>query len=450
MKTLKNAKHVQKEHFDFVMSKLSEQENYKELNDMKSMIADKKMVASVDTYNSLFSTLFSEISESGCDNAIDLWKEMKSNDVKPNETSYNLFIGGLASSSKRYSSKALDELLQMVDNGINPSSELCYKVFLPLLERRDIQGAESLVEFMKKSSSPDTRLYNLLLRLYIEENDQEKIDETIKQMDTAKIKRDSKTWALLMESATNNPDIASNLIKEMKDKSIKSDEIIASAMVGYHLSLNDPETAENELNSILENGQTPHTFAYTNLLSHYAKKGDIKRAERVFNLMKERNITITREHYHLLGTGYIEKAMFNEWDGIQREMAENNLSPSLDTYHIQMQRLMYDNESTIGAAESVLEIMRKKGIKPTLDTWTLLLDGYCVVGDMEHAHKVLDKMRTAGVEPKSETLLSLITGYHLHGNIKDAAPLIHKFSAMEAKEFLSEHELKEQLQLAKE
>ena len=415
------------------MGKLAEQNKFEELNQLKAIQAEKNIPASVETYNSLFATLFEQHTADAAARASALWKDMESNNVSPNETTFSLYISGLAGSAGAHSDEALSALMAMK----KPSADLCFRVFLPLVEQNQVTSAENLVEFMKKKNTADVRLYNLLLRLYLEEGDSTKIQQLLDQMKSSNVDRDSKTWALLIESCKNDAQRSAVVLKELEG--VKVDATISSAKVSYYLSQSDSEKAEAELQGIVDRGETPEHFAYMDLLAHYSDIGDVKRAQRIFDLMKERNVGLTISHYHSLGSGYINKGAFGYWDNLQSELEQNGYSRTLDTYHLQMKRVMYDTDMSINDAEPLIEAMKQEGIAPSIDTWTLLMDGYCVIGDMESAHKTLDRMKADGIEPTGETYMSLITGYHQHGNIKDAAPLIQHFSALEAQEFLQEH-----------
>lgn len=60
--------------------------------------------------------------------------------------------------------------------------------------------------------------------------------------------------------------------------------------------------------------------------------------------------------------------------------------------------------------------------------YSLLLDGYCLVGKMEEALTVFDAMKSAGLEPDAFSYGTLFNGYCKIGRIDDGLSLFREMS----------------------
>merc|ERR1712115_263113 len=90
-------------------------------------------------------------------------------------------------------------------------------------------------------------------------------------------------------------------------------------------------------------------------------------------------------------------------------------------------------------AEEILTLMSNDGVNPTYGIYSDIIDAYCAVGEMDHAHKLLEKVECAGFNEPLDLYFSIINGYALLGNLKDAAPLIHHFSAEKTRQFVANY-----------
>ncbi|GKC68355.1 putative tetratricopeptide-like helical domain-containing protein [Tanacetum coccineum] len=64
--------------------------------------------------------------------------------------------------------------------------------------------------------------------------------------------------------------------------------------------------------------------------------------------------------------------------------------------------------------------MVRKGLHPDVVTYSALIDGYCLRGELGEAHKVLDRMVKRGMKPNIITYSSLINGYCKNKKVNEA------------------------------
>jgi len=439
---MKNAKHLQREHVHLVMSRLAESRLFSESKEMKQVLTERDFSLDVNTYNYLLTSLFHQDSDTVGAQAVDLWREMEQRKISPDETTYSALVVGFARCKGDYSQQSFEALTSMRQAGFEPSLDLYRQVFVQLAEQDRVEQVESLLSLLKENNSHlDADIYNVLIKMYTNNEDVDRIQALLKEMDSQKVSKDSKTWSLLIEAFKSDTELAQNLVDDMKQHNVQFDRNILSALVGYEVSLNDPLKAEVFLNDMLDQDMVPLNFAYTSLLTHYAEKGDIRRAERIFHLMKEHNSELTADHYLALALGYVNRERFTDCDRILMEM--ERFPRSREMYHVVMRRIMYDGDKNIGQAEELITTMKDDGIPPNLETYSMLIDGYCVVEDMEAAYNVVELMKRDGIEPTAQTYISLITGFSLKNDLQGAAPLIQRFSAADTRDFLESHEKKQ-------
>ena len=69
----------------------------------------------------------------------------------------------------------------------------------------------------------------------------------------------------------------------------------------------------------------------------------------------------------------------------------------------------------IEKAECIFQGMCPSGISPNNITYTVMISGYCELGDMEKSAKLLDKMVGNGITPDYVTYSVLQSGYSKEG-----------------------------------
>jgi pentatricopeptide repeat protein len=434
-----------------VMSRLAEQHHFEEAKSMKQVLNDRQFAIDANAYNYLFTSLFQSAKENVGSQALLLLEEMKKKKVIPDQTTFSTLIVGFIRCFGDFSQHAFQALKDMKEAGFTPPIELCRQVMVQLAEKKRVEDAQSLKVFLQENSlDKDTDIYNVLIKLFTNQNDVGSIKTLLQEMDDGNVTKDSKTWSLLIEAFKNDIELAQGLVARMKESNVQFDRNILSALVGYQVSLNNPLRAEVYLDQMITEDMVPLNFAYTSLLTHYAEKGDVRRAQRIFDLMRSSGITLTTEHYEGLALGYVNKEDFVECDRILYEMQSTmGMRPTLNTYHLVMRRIMYDGDKSVGEAQGLLEKMKAEGIMPTHETYSLLIDGYCVIEDMESAYHVVEIMKTDGIQPSPGTFISMITGYSLKGDLQGAAPFIQRFSSADSHDFIENYERKK-LQASKE
>ncbi|KAK9292206.1 hypothetical protein L1049_020168 [Liquidambar formosana] len=80
-------------------------------------------------------------------------------------------------------------------------------------------------------------------------------------------------------------------------------------------------------------------------------------------------------------------------------------------------------------AQSVVEIMIQRGVEPNTVTYTTLMDGYCLRGQIDEALKVIDVMLHKGCSPHVMNYNILINGYCKIKKIDEAMSLFQEMLA---------------------
>lgn len=69
-------------------------------------------------------------------------------------------------------------------------------------------------------------------------------------------------------------------------------------------------------------------------------------------------------------------------------------------------------ESAVG----VLSVMKQAGLEPSVDTYTALLSGYAINGDVDSILKILDECSASEIELGSRDLLEVAYHLSIHGH----------------------------------
>jgi len=432
---MKKTNTLSKEHFDLTIARLANDNHYQQQLELIQLQKEKNFPIGIASYNNILSAICQSNPRDAGSRVTSLLEEMKANNVSLDETTFSIAIPGLAACTGDYAKESFKLLNEMKEAGMKPPTEVFLHVLVALAEKNQIKETEQVVSMVQDSLDSSPSAYNVLIKLYMNLGDKEKLKNVLDQMSSKKIKKDNVTWSLLIDAFKDDSSSMEQLINDMDSSSVPFDRNILSALVSFHVSQGDPAKAETFLKQMIDSNVIPLDFAFSSLMRYYSSVGDVKHLQSVFDTIKKFDAP-TREHYHYLGVGYIHQGQFHVWDNIREDMEDNGISPDMDTFHIQLDRVMFDESNSVSAADEVIDEMKEKGFNPTIQTYNRLLDGLSAVGELDATHKVLEDMEAAGINPTPRSYLSVISGYAKAGNLKSATSLIHHFSSLGVNQFL--------------
>lgn len=435
--------HLTKEHIDLTIDSLAKNGSSTQLMELKNICEKKNFPFSTENYNNILSNVFLENSQKTGKQALQVYQEMKSKSVKPNQRSYEILLVGLSSCPGDYSREAFEIFNEMKSIGGKTSEQLFFQVLIPLAEKNQLKEAEQIAEMaLENLSKSDVRVYNILIKLYLDQNKPEKLDQLLEQMEKNNVEKNSISWSLLIDAYKDNDEKMQYLVSQMEETKITFDVTIASSLMSFHASKGNYEKAEFFMERIVSSGKNPLVFAVNSLLQHYADKGDLRRAQKVFDFISSSYPSTSLDQYILLATACINAENFQKCDEIVETIEDLGFKCDSNYYRMLIKRRLYDYAFEVSDAEKILTLMKEKGVTPSYEIYSDLVDAYCAAGLMEDAQRMLEVVEAAGFYEPLDLYFAVITGYAKLGNMRDAAPLINYFSASKTKELVENYKTK--------
>ncbi|KAJ4790540.1 Pentatricopeptide repeat-containing protein [Rhynchospora pubera] len=251
-------------------------------------------------------------------------------------------------------------------------------------------------------------------------------------------------------------------IEEMKQHGLKPSVITYSTIVNACCHQGNFSEVYKILDFMVSQGCPPNVITYTTIMNSLAKSGKIDEALNIIQRMKDTRCAPDTLFYnsllHMLG----KAGRWNEaWSIFEVEMELNGVPHSLSTYNT-----MVTISCRHGIVESALSILRKMeisnckpdlwsyrpilrlclrkrdlnnqvwllldeiinkhGISLDLDTYTLLIHGFCKCGDFNSGLSIFEKMVSHDIHPSSITCELLLNEAEREGRV-DVVQLIKDF-----------------------
>ncbi|KAL3525870.1 hypothetical protein ACH5RR_014242 [Cinchona calisaya] len=163
----------------------------------------------------------------------------------------------------------------------------------------------------------------------------------------------------------------------------------------------------------LVSGYGSDTFIANSLLAMYMKFGDKERAKRVFDIMKERTIV----SWNTMISGFFRNDSAKEALLFFRKMVDDGVEADAATVVSVLPACGHLKDLELGREVHLL--VDQKGLGKKVSVRNALVDMYVKCGKMDEARSVFDEI----IEKDVVTWTTLIHGYTLNGDVKSALGL---------------------------
>ena len=295
--------------------------------------------------------------------SFELLKEMKKHNVKPNVITYSAAIAACASASAMAASSNREEGGMLDTDSITDA-----KVQAPM------KAALTLLLHMKNASAegdetlePNIVTYNAAIRACAEAMNLKKAFALFDDLISRKLKPTVVTYGTLMTACERVGDVesANRVFRAMKDDSLQPNEIIYGAAISCYRKAGQSERALLLLRKMLELNLNPNTATFNTVLMAQIESKSVERSCAVLQLMGSHQ--------------------YNP-----------NSRPTRQTYNILINFLAAKGEPV--KAEHYLNIMRKDGLKPDVDLFTVIVASYERKRDPIAALNLMESMRADGYD----------------------------------------------------
>ncbi|XP_058085815.1 pentatricopeptide repeat-containing protein At4g02820, mitochondrial [Magnolia sinica] len=282
--------------------------------------------------------------------------------------------------------------------------------------------AEALIDKMSECGFLKSPLpYNHMVTLYIVTGQFEKIHTMIEEI-KKKTSPDVFTYNLWLNACAIGNDVegAEKVFLELKKDKIPADWVTYSTLAGIYISTNLPEKARDALQEIEKRVSRKERVAYCSLITLYANLWSKDDVYRIWKKMKAFFLKMNDAEYTSMISSLVKLGDIKEAEGLYDEWC--SISGTRDSRVPNILLAAYVKESTMDKAKKFHELTVERGIVPCYSTWEILARGYISAGEMD---KVLDCLKKAFSsvrkwEPNDEIVQTVFSNLEMQGDIKGA------------------------------
>ncbi|MCD7456730.1 hypothetical protein HAX54_032920 [Datura stramonium] len=204
-----------------------------------------------------------------------------------------------------------------------------------------------------------------------------------------------------------------------------------NSVVSVATGLGHVEMAERVFGEMCDRGVCPDSVSFESMVVAYCRIGRVVEADRWLSAMLERGFLVDNATCTLIMSVLCEKGSVNRALWIFNKLIELGLAPNVINYTCLINGLCKKNKSwslmppytalidgyckvgNFDVAYKFLRVMDEKGLAPGIFTYNAVIDGLCKKGRVQEAYKMLKK----GLKPTKETCTSMICGYCRDKNV---------------------------------
>ncbi|CAG8557281.1 14170_t:CDS:1, partial [Ambispora leptoticha] len=392
---------------------LSKYLNPQELENLKRFIANitRESVTKLKPNTPEFSfTLTRVFKANNWQLALNIYDDLVKNGTKLNEFTYATFLKGFLMIDR------FDEAMMiwkdLVNSGQKPSAVLYNSVIIGFARRRNTAIVEKLWNSMLKDNiKPDAHSYSAIIECYFRSRETKKAAELYLQMSKAKIQMDIHGYNRIINGLlwNNLPDTALDLYKAMQKGSVPPNIVTYNTLIRGLMYAKRWQELIEVIKDMRKAKHTMDAITLTTFLERFFAIGDVESAKSIIPLFALAGVQPTAVTYGALISGLIR---CRDFDGAQKaleEMIEQGLYPGIQVLTNMIQGLIARGK--INTAENLYNTLY---LTPNNAVLNIMIAGYMDAGDPKKAMTYFDRMLKLRIKPTKDTYFIVINGLMMY------------------------------------
>merc|ERR1719262_984412 len=297
-------------------------------------------------------------------------------------------------------------------------------VLKALLVHGRSEEAQGLLSEMAECGLTASRVtFHELLNAEANNGNQRRMWKVVDEMRAAGHAADAVTCAILAKSLKDgahpwNIERVMNLVAELPGQ---IDEVLLSSMVEACVRIRRMDVLSKLLSQCKEDEKSLKLTApsYGSLIKAYAHVGDVTRMWALWREMDQRDVKPTAVTLGCMIDALVTNGSVNDaWDLVNQVYANEETRDLVNTviYSTILKGLAWEQD--IKRVFAVFTEMTERAIPCNVITYNTMIDACARCWSMDHVPKLLESMRKEGVEPDLVTYSSLVKGYSLAGDVR--------------------------------
>lgn len=302
----------------------------------------------------------------------------------------------------------------------------------PLLIKLTNSGLSSyavnhLSSYLESYDKPiHVKKFNQLIKATAERGDFSSCDKILAIMNQRKVFPTVITFNTLISRAAtwHQSKLAQQYFSLLRNQGIRPDTQIFNSLMNSYVKVGDMDAALDVLDDLFNTGLEPSIVTCNTLMDGYARLGDLEGIYRVmkqFESNERYNIQLNARSYFSLVRAHCECGDFAGAREILSKMKAKGVKPTIEIYSVLIHS--YGSRGLIKQAINQLEVMQRDGISPNFIIFSSLIHACGKHRMLNEAFSCLDVMLNSSIQsmqPNAVTFSSLVDSCLKSGEVDKA------------------------------
>ncbi|CAK9315558.1 unnamed protein product [Citrullus colocynthis] len=386
-----------------------------------------------------FSIVISALCETeNLDCALDYLHKMVSLGCKPLLFTYNSLIKCLCKEGLFEDAMSLIDHMQ--DYSLFPDATTYLIIVNEHCRQGNVKAAYYILrKIRQRGLKPSVAIYDSIIGCLSRKKRIFEAEGVFKMMLEAGVDADNILYLTMINGYGRNGRIleARELFEQMVENSIPPSSYIYTALISALVKKNMTDKGCLYLGMMLRDGFSPNAVLYTSLISHYLKIREVEYALQLVDLMERSHIEPDVIFYVALVSGICKNVSVNK----KKWCSEKESQKAKTTlFHLLHETTLVPRDSNMIVSANSAEEMKSLALKllekvkdvcivPNLHLYNTIICGYCRMDRMLDANHHLELMQKEGLRPNQVTFTILMDGHILAGDVNSAIGLFNKMNA---------------------
>jgi pentatricopeptide repeat protein len=399
--------------------------------------------------------------------ALSLFEEMQSQKIKPDIFTYSILLKGMKKMKGTDNVKKAVEIYEFAKKESDEIKidEVLYNSILDIcITNNELDKAREIFEEMKNGNIiPSVVTYSIMIKGYGNNKNFEKCYELYNELISKKISPNEVIFGSLMNCAVkcSNLELMIEIYQKMKEFGIETNPIIyttlikgfskqkkyqeafeiydsmpkevkeKSCIILYNTILDVCSESENFqillsiFQELKDEGKTnlpnPNLVTYITVIKGLIKGKRFDEALKIYNELKNTNIRLDEIIFNLMIDGFAEAGHQKTAENLFLEMKKLNVKRTSVIYSILVKMYAKNGikkEEDLTKATELISLMRADGIKPTIITFTTIMQMYIRKKNIKSAINIFQEIKKEGLVPDVVSYNFIINGCTFNQNLE--------------------------------
>ncbi|KAF8978633.1 hypothetical protein BGZ46_006254 [Entomortierella lignicola] len=345
------------------------------------------------------------------DGAFRVFRSMIADNVPPDQYTFSSILSLFASRGDSEGAEVFwDEMINV--HKVTPNAHAYGSMMHVYCTTEDMLSAQAVYrEMIQARILPNEVIFGTLLNAYARQGDLTQMLSIYDAMRAEGLKPNSYIYSNLLFGLVKDGDMgaARRLFENMEEDGFGNNVLAQTILMKGYLDQNNIKESQEVYENMLRSGLVPNFMTYATLLQAHARRGEKKEAREFLNkIMRSRGlVTVGSED---------DKVDGDDMTGLGVNQSQDRADPTLDE-GIGADSMGIPQEGHLSTLSTERKPLKMTARPRPLMAFTPLLDAYAKESDMLAAKGMFEEIKSRGLQPNTVTYTILMDGYRRVGDV---------------------------------